>query len=65
MSGRSRHTRSKFEKPVPYKHKSGAVIWVNLDPKDQKAVEKARDKALDMDRIREAAKIIGNSVKPR
>ena len=42
-----------------------AVTALQVDVSDLAAVEKARDKALDMDRIREAAKIIGNSVKPR
>lgn len=28
-----------LEAPVPYKHPSGAVIWVNLDPEVQRAVE--------------------------
>jgi hypothetical protein len=55
----------KFEKPIPYQHKSGAVIWLSLTPTDQKAVARARDKALDMERIKEAAKIIGNAAKPK
>ncbi|MGO9775947.1 MAG: ASCH domain-containing protein [Terracidiphilus sp.] len=30
-----------LNKPLPYKHPSGAVIWVNLDARTERAVRKA------------------------
>jgi hypothetical protein len=31
----------RFEKPIPYRHPSGAVIWVGLTPDVTKAIQRA------------------------
>jgi hypothetical protein len=33
-----------LNRPVPYKHRSGAVIWVKLDERTERAVQKQRQR---------------------